>query len=488
MLRLCGILATLLLGTCDRASGAFLDPRYHQRLEDLQVRQAPVPTICDTYTTTVLVVLGSQSTPTTTATPGTLPPFGTPIILGVQGQGATARRLRLRQNGPSLGPNSGFVGTAGNPNPASCVDAAQFILGGGRLSGPAGLVSVNVGVDSLDFTGAVGGSITTTFTDAGGVLAWTNSEFDGGAAGFCQLANGRVLAIFDAGGVAEPCQPVTLTIFAANQCQDGQLVPSTSSSTTSSSQSSTTSDATATTSTGTGASTGSSSSTGGSSGTGASSTSDLPATTDTSVTSGSPSSTDSSATTGTTGSSDTTNSPSTTTDGSGATNSPTTTDPSATSGSPTTTGQPGIDVSVGIPPLIDASVDVNLPGATGLPGVDASVGVGLPGSTGGAGVDATVGLDLPGATGQPGLDASVGVGLPGSTGRTGIDATLGLDLPVSTGQAGLGLSVGVGQPTSTGQAGPDATVGPTPPTSTGQGGLGVDVNLNPVLSATIRVL
>ncbi|RYP41337.1 hypothetical protein DL767_001094 [Monosporascus sp. MG133] len=105
---------------------------------------------------------------------------------------------------------------------------APYVQSGGRFLGADKPLSVDPGVPYIDITSFAGGSISTTFTTIGGILAWDNETFFNGAAEFCQASNGTVYAHFTGAGGPEDCVPIDLVVYMAQQCQNGVIVPMTS--------------------------------------------------------------------------------------------------------------------------------------------------------------------------------------------------------------------------------------------------------------------
>lgn len=110
-----------------------------------------------------------------------------------------------------------FVGGAGPLNPASCSDATQFNLTGGRLTSGGEVVAVDPGVAYMPVHVA-DGAISTTFAVVGGVLHWYNESFSGGEAGFCQDPTGQFYFTFkDSTNWPTGCTSVSIVVY------DGKL-------------------------------------------------------------------------------------------------------------------------------------------------------------------------------------------------------------------------------------------------------------------------
>lgn len=92
---------------------------------------------------------------------------------------------------------------------ASCANADRFYLTGGHLYDGSLLVAANTNVSSALFVGTTSpGPIRGTFAVVDGILSWTNSNFNNGAASFCVSGN-TVRAIFS-GDTPSGCAPVTI--------------------------------------------------------------------------------------------------------------------------------------------------------------------------------------------------------------------------------------------------------------------------------------
>lgn len=179
--------------------------------------QTEITSGATTTTTTTTVISGTPSDPGGNSSSSSPPSFSTipampaktslpgPVILSIlQNRGAAANGTpmlstsipdtdRRRQ---AVDGGGGFVGGAGPVNPASCGDATRFHLTDGQLLSGGEPVAVDPGVASMPLRVGTGGSISTTFSVAGGVLSWTNASFSGGQAGFCQMPDGQVYIVF----------------------------------------------------------------------------------------------------------------------------------------------------------------------------------------------------------------------------------------------------------------------------------------------------
>ncbi|KAM5383479.1 hypothetical protein ACJZ2D_002172 [Fusarium nematophilum] len=154
--------------------------------------------------------------PTTGVEPG---PRGQEVIfLVVPSTRSSKRGLQRRALG-------GFVGV-GTANPRVCTNAQQFRLSEGELLDGNLPIYYSRG-DRFKLLRGQGappnGAATTTFANIGGVLQFSNSALPNGQAGFCQdEATGQVYVTF----TSEPagCEPVELTVYGVDQCQNGQIV------------------------------------------------------------------------------------------------------------------------------------------------------------------------------------------------------------------------------------------------------------------------
>lgn len=93
---------------------------------------------------------------------------------------------------------STYVGRVNNVHPSNCSQAAVFRVGaGGVLLIDETPFSVSPGSTFAPLrVGVSSGSINAVFSNIGGNLAWTNADFFGGRAGFCQDSTGQVFATF----------------------------------------------------------------------------------------------------------------------------------------------------------------------------------------------------------------------------------------------------------------------------------------------------
>ncbi|KAK6827748.1 hypothetical protein PG987_011089 [Apiospora arundinis] len=183
---------------------------------------------------------GSNTAPDTTESPSKGPPgsiaksqttaevnptfavSASTIILSVEPMpslGSTQqRRMRLRME-PSWKRDSdpGFVGDSRNPNPRSCSDAVRYRQSNGQLQRRGRFISVDFGVDYIDMTNFVGGSISTVFSVVNDTLQWDNEAFYNGRATFCQVDNEIVYVVFkDIDRGPEGCTPVFLVVYRGN--------------------------------------------------------------------------------------------------------------------------------------------------------------------------------------------------------------------------------------------------------------------------------
>ncbi|KAM0258331.1 hypothetical protein ACHAPA_011330 [Fusarium lateritium] len=115
----------------------------------------------------------------------------------------------------------GFVGNGG---PDICIFATVYTLGQGRLFDGGLSIAYNGEPFRPLRSSSVpsGDAITTTFSNDGGVLSFTNPSLPGGRASFCQTpSDGQVYLTF----TSQPsgCQPVTLTIYGAERCINGRI-------------------------------------------------------------------------------------------------------------------------------------------------------------------------------------------------------------------------------------------------------------------------
>ncbi|TDZ61118.1 hypothetical protein CTRI78_v004567 [Colletotrichum trifolii] len=133
--------------------------------------------------------------------------------------------LRRRQDA------GGFLGTTpASPVTGSCTQATTFSLNSaGQLEVDGAIISVNPGTPFMPLRPIIPlGSITVTFSLNNGALTWSNDQFFGGQAGFCQDAAGQVYATFADPAVAYPagCTAIQLGPVVASTCQSGSIVSS----------------------------------------------------------------------------------------------------------------------------------------------------------------------------------------------------------------------------------------------------------------------
>ncbi|KAI7764543.1 hypothetical protein ACKAV7_012106 [Fusarium commune] len=163
--------------------------------------------VLDSVTTTT----SEQATTTAEAAPTTTSasvPAGEAIIFQVNPR----RRLSKRA--------TTFVGSN---NPTECTFASVFRLDEGKLlEDGVPIYYAGSGFQKLAAQGEPPtDSVTSTFSITGGRLSWTDSSF--GEAGFCQTeSDGQVYITF--GSEPVECEPVTLTAYKEEQCQNGQIV------------------------------------------------------------------------------------------------------------------------------------------------------------------------------------------------------------------------------------------------------------------------
>ncbi|KIL90162.1 hypothetical protein FAVG1_06901 [Fusarium avenaceum] len=139
------------------------------------------------------------------------------IILRVVADVTESERLRRRDIG-------GFIGSQSE----ICDNADIFTLLDGQLLAGGNPVYYNgEGFKALSAQGRTpSGAITHTFTRDGNKLRFQSSRFPTGEAGFCQTpSDGQVYITF----FSEPagCIPVTILVVSFEQCQDGNVVVST---------------------------------------------------------------------------------------------------------------------------------------------------------------------------------------------------------------------------------------------------------------------
>lgn len=190
-----------------------------------------------TQTTAQSTTAASTASETSSATVTNLPED--PIILAVLSDGGAAKNGTAKRSTFSAGAmrsrkrqsDGGFVGGAGPANPSSCSDASGFSLVDGQLvTSDGSIVATEPGVESMVLrVSPTGGSINTTFAVVDGVLHWFNDAFFGGEATFCQTPDGQVNLVFTEDGAPDGCGEVSIAAYPASQCQDGELVLSSTS-------------------------------------------------------------------------------------------------------------------------------------------------------------------------------------------------------------------------------------------------------------------
>ncbi|ETS85823.1 hypothetical protein PFICI_03848 [Pestalotiopsis fici W106-1] len=219
----------------------------------------------DTQTATQTMTAESTTSETPSSSVTSLPDER--IIFGVLADGGAAKNGTSKRSTISHGAlklakrqsNGGFIGGAGPANPSSCSDASGFGLIDGQLvsNDGGGLIATEPGVESMVLrVSPTGGSINTTFAVVDGILHWFNDAFFGGEATFCQTPDGQVNLVFTEDGAPAGCGEVSVAVYSASQCQNGELVLSASSSATGSVTSSITAPSDGITATTTGTSTG----------------------------------------------------------------------------------------------------------------------------------------------------------------------------------------------------------------------------------------
>ncbi|KAF7541631.1 hypothetical protein G7054_g474 [Neopestalotiopsis clavispora] len=185
-----------------------------------------------TQTTAQSTTIESTTSGTPSATVTSLPED--PIILAVLSDGGAAKNGTAKRSIFSAGAmrpkkrqsDGGFVGGAGPANPSSCSDASGFSLVDGQLvTSDGSIVATEPGVESMALrVSPTGGSINTTFAVVDGVLHWFNDALFGGEATFCQTPDGQVNLVFTEDGAPDGCGEVSIAAYPASQCQDGELV------------------------------------------------------------------------------------------------------------------------------------------------------------------------------------------------------------------------------------------------------------------------
>ncbi|KAK8106337.1 hypothetical protein PG999_009696 [Apiospora kogelbergensis] len=137
-------------------------------------------------------------------------------VLPLPSLGLTQQRRLSPRTGASWKRDTdpGFVGDSRNPNPNSCSDAVRFRQSNGQLQ-RRGVrpISVDYGVDYIDFTNWVDGAITTVFSVVNDTLQWDNDWFVNGRAAFCQVDDDIVYAVLRAAPGPDGCSPVALVVY-----------------------------------------------------------------------------------------------------------------------------------------------------------------------------------------------------------------------------------------------------------------------------------
>ncbi|KAH7245471.1 hypothetical protein BKA59DRAFT_555377 [Fusarium tricinctum] len=152
----------------------------------------------------------SPSAPPSASTSIDFDPTGQAVIFAI----TPSQDTRKRDVG-------GFVGNGG---PDVCTFATVYTLGQGRLFDGGLPIAYNGEAFQALRSSSVpsGDAITTTFSNNGGVLSFSNPSLPGGRASFCQTpSDGQVYLTF----TSRPsgCQPVTLTIYGAERCINGRI-------------------------------------------------------------------------------------------------------------------------------------------------------------------------------------------------------------------------------------------------------------------------
>lgn len=129
-----------------------------------------------------------------------------PVILGV----ATHHSRDIKSSELC----EGFVGDPSHGTMLKCSEAQTFVLGNCRLQSAGRPLSANPGVRYVDLTSHPEGTIDSCFENVNGFLEWRNPAFYGGAAKFCQVANGHIYATFTESGGPASCTPVYLPVYA----------------------------------------------------------------------------------------------------------------------------------------------------------------------------------------------------------------------------------------------------------------------------------
>ncbi|KAK1640877.1 hypothetical protein BDP81DRAFT_445882 [Colletotrichum phormii] len=130
---------------------------------------------------------------------------------------------RERSNGISKRQTAGgFIDMDAGPITSDCGVAATFSLNTlGQLVVGDSVISMNPGTTFIPLRPiSPPGSITVTFALNNGALTWSNANFFGGQAGFCQDTAGQVYATFADPAVSYPanCAPVQLGPVVASTC------------------------------------------------------------------------------------------------------------------------------------------------------------------------------------------------------------------------------------------------------------------------------
>ncbi|KAF5009168.1 hypothetical protein FDECE_4612 [Fusarium decemcellulare] len=180
-----------------------------ESFSSVESAQSP-ETSTGTETSSGTTAIATESTETSTSSTATAS-AGPAVILAVQRQ----RRLQKRVIG-------GFVG---DNNPDSCTFASSFQLVSDELL-EQGLAIYYSGEDYRELRSQgtpPAGSITKTFAVFQDVLQFNNPSLPSGGAGFCQDPNdGQVYITF----TSQPpnCVAVSLIVYRAEQCQNGQII------------------------------------------------------------------------------------------------------------------------------------------------------------------------------------------------------------------------------------------------------------------------
>lgn len=167
-----------------------------------------VPT--DTSTTTTTTTETTTSLSTTEASASIIFSIQPAAVLPTANPGAARRGGSFNGKRQAEVPTGGFLGSSDDANPEFCTNAEQFLRSNGQLVAGNRPLSVNPGVPFIDMTNWANGSISREFSIRENVLVWTNSEFTGGVARFCQVPSGVVYALFDDGSDISDCVLVNL--------------------------------------------------------------------------------------------------------------------------------------------------------------------------------------------------------------------------------------------------------------------------------------